>query len=71
MFLHYVQVKQVESQRMNMSPNTAAYSTAKGMTVINIPLMRGTVVVAINEYTWYCVFCMEGGLRVYTAYREA
>lgn len=21
--------------------------------------------------TWYCVFCMEGGLRIYTAYREA
>jgi len=49
MFLHYVQVKQVESQRANMSPQMAAYLTAKGMTVVNNPLMRGTVVVAINE----------------------
>ena len=48
MFLHYVQVKQVESQRANMSPHTAAYVTAKGMTAVNIPLMHGTVVVAIN-----------------------
>ena len=29
MFLHYVQVKQVKSQRANMSPHTAAYVTAK------------------------------------------
>jgi len=49
MFLHYVQVKQVESQRANMSPHTVAYLTAKGMTLVNIPLMRGTVVVAVNE----------------------
>lgn len=71
MFLHYVQVKQVESQRANMSPHTVAYLTARGMTVVNIPLMRGTVMVAINEKILYCVFCKEGGLRVYTAYREA
>jgi len=32
-----------------MSPYTAAYITAKDMTVVNIPLMRGTVVVAIND----------------------
>jgi len=49
MCLHYVQIKEVESQRANVSPHTAAYVTAKGMTVVNIPLMRGTVVVAVNE----------------------
>jgi hypothetical protein len=30
-------------------PHTAAYVTAKGMAVVYIPWMRGTVVVAINE----------------------
>jgi hypothetical protein len=37
-----------------------------------MPLLRGTVVmVAIKEQTWYCMYGKEGGLRVYTAYREA
>jgi len=37
------------TESKHVSSNGSVYNSKKDMTVVNIPLMRGTVVVAIND----------------------